>query len=70
MTQVIPHITCRNAAEAIEFYVRAFGATKMGAMVWRSMAVFLFGFEGGSGQALRVWMIRPMSPRQCHLVHG
>lgn len=32
MTQVIPHLNCRNAKEAIEFYCRAFGATNMGIM--------------------------------------
>ena len=30
MTRVIPHLTCRNAAEAYEFYQRAFGAQPMG----------------------------------------
>ena len=32
MTQIIPYLTVSNAAEAIEFYVRAFGAKDMGRM--------------------------------------
>lgn len=32
MTQVIPHLNCRDAHEAIDFYGRAFGATTMGVM--------------------------------------
>ena len=28
MTTVTPHLVCRNAAEAIEFYKKAFGATE------------------------------------------
>ena len=32
MHTVTPHLICDGAAEAIEFYVRAFGATSSGAM--------------------------------------
>lgn len=32
MTQVIPHLTIRNAREAIDFYARAFGAETHGIM--------------------------------------
>ena len=31
-TTIIPHLTCRNCHEAIEFYQKAFGATVQGVM--------------------------------------
>lgn len=48
MTQVIPHLTCRNAAEAYEFYQRAFGAQPMGLMNGPNGLVMhaSLGFEG------------------------
>jgi PhnB protein len=32
MNGIIPHLTIRNAAQAIEFYKKAFGATELGRM--------------------------------------
>ncbi|RYG32819.1 VOC family protein [bacterium] len=31
-TKIVPHLTCRNAHEAYEFYQKAFGAQPMGVM--------------------------------------